>query len=139
MSHYAKQLRQVVLTSAVVFRNLSEEDISLKHSETKWSKKEILGHLIDSCNVNHVRIAQAQSRDNLVFDGYDQDLWVKLNGYQERKSYEVLNTWICVNHHLSLLVEKISAGQMARSHDNHNFHEIAMNPIQKAKKHSFLI
>ena len=43
----------------------------------KWSKKEIVGHLIDSAANNHGRFVRAQLQDDLVFAGYDQDAWVR--------------------------------------------------------------
>lgn len=39
---------------------LTEEDVARKPSSTRWSKKEILGHLVDSTCNNHQRFVRAQ-------------------------------------------------------------------------------
>jgi hypothetical protein len=44
-------------------------------AEEKWSAKEIVGHLIDSAANNHRRFILAQGRDDLLFEGYDQEHW----------------------------------------------------------------
>ena len=43
-----------------------------------------LGHLIDSAVNNHARFVRAQLQDDLVFPGYDQDGWVRVQRYDER-------------------------------------------------------
>ena len=42
----------------------------------KWSKREILGHLIDSAANNHQRFVRAQQSPRLEFPRYAQDDWV---------------------------------------------------------------
>ena len=75
------------------FKNLSlisGTDTTEKLKFNKWSCKEILGHLIDSANVNYIRIINALTKDDLIFDGYPQDDWVKFQNYNNRKWSELV-------------------------------------------------
>src|SRR5229473_1548246 len=44
--------------------------------EGKWSRKEILGHLIDSAANNHQRFVRLQHEEMLVYPSYRGDEWV---------------------------------------------------------------
>lgn len=52
--------------------NIDEIIFSEKPSNNKWSKKEIIGHLIDSAANNHQRFVRAQFED-LPSIAYDQN------------------------------------------------------------------
>jgi len=77
-------------------RHLSEEEISLKPRPEKWSKKEILGHMCDSCFNNLQRIIRVQYEDR-PFIMYNQDEWVKIQDYQNRSAKDVIDIWVCLH------------------------------------------
>lgn len=62
---------------------ISEEESERTRGSGKWSKKEILGHLIDSAANNHQRFVRAQLTPSLAFPGYEQERWVAIQQYQE--------------------------------------------------------
>ena len=74
----------------------SIEEINLKSSPEKWSKKEILGHLCDSCFNNLQRIIRVQYEDK-PFIIYNQDEWVKNQNYGGQDFDHVLNLWIILH------------------------------------------
>ncbi len=108
---------------------LSEAEFRHKPNPAKWSKQEILGHLIDSAYNNYQRFLRAATQDNLIFQGYDQDAWVRQNDYQNRDYMEIIGTWINVNNHLSFLVRGLPEAVLTRQTTQHNFHQICMNTI----------
>src|ERR1700761_73585 len=57
-----------------------EEVFTHKPLPEKWSRKEILGHLVDSAQNNIRRFVVAQYEDDPVI-GYNQDSWVTVAGY----------------------------------------------------------
>lgn len=68
----------------------------------KWSKKEILGHLVDSALNHYLRLVQSQfQKQPLVF--YDQDEWVRAGRYQETNRKELLVFWVQFNRRLEEL------------------------------------
>ncbi|MDN5213872.1 DinB family protein [Fulvivirgaceae bacterium BMA12] len=75
---------------------LNETDLNHKPSLQKWSKKEILGHLIDSANNNLNRFIRGQYLDepHIV---YDQDQWVSIQNYQAMPLENVQQLWKIAN------------------------------------------
>ena len=78
----AERLRQTVSAVAGRLRALSDADASVKPSPTRWSKKEILGHLIDSASNNHQRFVRALLHGELRFPAYEQEGWARCQDYQ---------------------------------------------------------
>jgi hypothetical protein len=66
----------------------------------KWSKKEILGHLIDSAANNHQRFIRAQAESQSSFPGYAQEFWVSTQQYQLESWEEMIDLWRSYNIHL---------------------------------------
>jgi len=130
-SKYCEQLNKIITNSVDKINAIGNQDFEYKASVSKWSKKEILGHLIDSAYNNHQRFLRANAQNNLVFQGYDQDEWVIKNNYQNRSRKDVLNTWITVNRHLGILIESLPNEVLTRQTQTHNFHKICMNLLKE--------
>ncbi len=77
-------------------KEISLSDYHLKPLPEKWSKKEILGHLVDSAQNNIQRFIRGQYQDtpSLI---YNQDEWVRLNNYQESDLHELIELWRLLN------------------------------------------
>lgn len=127
MIPYYQQLNEIINHSVDKIKAISDGDFNHKATPSKWSKKEILGHLIDSAYNNHQRFLRANTQDDLVFQGYDQNNWVINNNYQNRSKEDVVGTWFTVNQHLSSLIEGLPNQLLTRQTDQHNFHKICMN------------
>ena len=131
MKQYPITLRQIINTAESALHSIDDDLFNHKSTPNKWSKKEILGHLIDSAYNNHQRFIRAEEQGNLIFPGYNQPLWVIRNNYQNRDKREVIDSWFQVNQHLSFLIEQIPEDVMNRKTRDHNFHLICMNLIQE--------
>lgn len=79
---------------------VTEEESGRRPGPGKWSKKEILGHLIDSAANNHQRFVRGQLEDGLRSPGYAQEDWVAVQRYQERPWKELVELWTAYNCHL---------------------------------------
>lgn len=76
----------------------SDDHLRLKRSPEKWSKKEILGHLIDSAINNLQRFTEIQfARKPYKIRNYDQNELVKVNDYQNTSLEELTNFWLAIN------------------------------------------
>src|SRR5580698_9986005 len=73
----------------------------------KWSKQEILGHLVDSAQNNIRRFIVAQYEDNPVIP-YNQDQWVKLSGYRDYRAEDLVGLWTLLNRHLVMVLKQMS-------------------------------
>ncbi len=134
MHDYHLTLQKIVSLSLQQLLEISEEEWNEKKQKGKWSKKELLGHLIDSAYNNHQRIIRAEQQGDLIFSGYDQDAWVIKNNYQERDISELLDLWRSTNFHIAQLVKNISENILSRKTTKHNFHQISMNTIEEGSK-----
>ncbi len=104
-----------------------------KDSPDKWSRKEILGHLIDSAYNNHRRFKVSVNQEHLVFDGYDQDSEVIRHNYQQRDYTELIDGWKAANIQLAHLVASLSDALLTKETIQHNFYRIGFNQIPKGE------
>lgn len=93
--------------------SIDDETFSQKTRADKWSKKEIIGHLIDSATNNHQRFVRAQfeEKPNIV---YDQNNWNYYNHYQEIDKKQIIDFWTVYNKQILELVSRISQNNLQR-------------------------
>ena len=97
--------------------------------EGKWSRKQIIGHLIDSAANNHARFVRAQFSDDLVFPGYEQNEWVDSQRYQERDWSELVQLWKLYNRHILHIMKVMPEETRMKSRSKHNLHIIASDKL----------
>ena|SRR5688572_768714 len=79
----------------------------------KWSKQEILGHLIDSALNNLKRFTDIQYRDQpYAVDSYGQNELVTINNYQQLPLDHLLNLWQALNRQIIFAVNNIPAEKL---------------------------
>ena len=100
-------LSSVVASTLPRLLAITEDTAAEKPAANKWSKKEILGHLIDSAANNHQRFVRLQLQPELGLPGYDQDNWVRLNRYQQTPWSEIVTLWSAYNRHLATVIESL--------------------------------
>jgi len=108
----ANELVGVVETASQKLRLLQETEVTLKPAPGKWSKKEILGHLIDSATNNHQRFVRAQMVEELTFPGYEQDEWVRRQDYNAKPWNELVELWRLLNRHVAHIIRNVSEENM---------------------------
>ena len=88
-------------------RAIPEAQAALRPSGMTWSRKQILGHLIDSASNNHQRFVRAQLQREMKFPPYVQDLWVAAQGCDEREWADLVDLWRAYNRHLLHVASRI--------------------------------
>jgi hypothetical protein len=112
MIELAQTLRTHVEEAARRLRGLAEADITRDRGPGKWTKKEILGHLIDSAANNHQRFVRAQFVSEFLGPGYDQRAWVSLHRYRDRPWEELLDLWVALNRHVAAVIASVPAEKL---------------------------
>lgn len=85
-----------------------------KVSVTKWSKKEILGHLVDSAVYNHIRFTEIQLQDSLYkVTTYKQDDLVRINQYQQANISDLINLWYNLNLQIKSNIQQLNEQQLS--------------------------
>jgi DinB superfamily len=78
----------------------------------KWSRKEVIGHLIDSASNNHHRFVRAQFTPQLLIVRYAQKEWVETQDYRSESWTELLLFWKSFNLHLLHVASRIPAERL---------------------------
>ncbi len=107
------RLQYLCDTIPELLNNIDDHSFSEKVKPEKWSKKEIIGHLIDSATNNHQRFVRAQFEDrpNIV---YDQNKWNSYNFYQQRDRQQIIYFWTAYNRELLELIRRIPHENLQR-------------------------
>ena len=74
---------------------------------SRWNRKEILGHLLDSAVNNQQRFIRLQQGDLAGFPGYDQELWVAAGGYRHTDWQNLVQLWCLFNRQLAMVIDRI--------------------------------
>jgi hypothetical protein len=103
----ADVLLETVRTALPSMRSTSDADAMRPFAPAKWSRKQILGHLIDSAANNHQRFVRVQEQPSLVFPGYAQNHWVSFQRYHDRPWSDLVTLWDSYNRHLAHVIAGI--------------------------------
>jgi hypothetical protein len=72
----------------------TEEELAERPGPGRWSRKEILGHLVDSATNNYRRIVLASlAPPPHQLRPYDQEAWVRVADYQHYPADDLLLLW----------------------------------------------
>lgn len=107
MKTIALQLETIIDGYLPQLNKLSETEFIFKSSPAKWSKKELIGHLIDSAQNNIRRFIVAQYEED-PFIVYNQDKWVAINDYQHQPLEHVVQLWYLMNKQLVYVLKNTS-------------------------------
>lgn len=123
------ELRLVVENTASRLATISEETSQRVRVDGEWSAKLVLGHLIDSAVNNHQRFVRAQFSDDLVFEGYDQEEWIRVQRYDEAAWTDLIDLWRVFNLHLAHVIEHIPDEALTRQRAPHSLDRIAWRTV----------
>ena len=107
MKDIAQQIRSIISTVEPQLSRMDTAKTEFKPAPNEWSKKEILGHLIDSAANNHQRFVRAVYQTAADLPTYDQEEWVRVQRYNETAWSSLVPLWSAYNHHLSHVIESI--------------------------------
>jgi hypothetical protein len=114
MSVVIERLRFAIRTLPGVLARFSEAESEQRPAPERWTKKEVLGHLIDSASNNHQRFVRGQLSKGQDFPGYEQERWVSIQQYQSAPWNDLIDLWRAYNSHLLHVAECMSEeGQRA--------------------------
>ena len=107
MKEIADEIRAIVANAAEPLSSMPSGKASFKASADKWSKKEILGHLIDSAANNHHRFVRGGYDAAADFPPYSQNDWVRIQKYNESEWMNLIALWSVYNLHLCDVIERL--------------------------------
>ncbi len=123
MQEIARELDSFIEQNIEALRNVHENVMSLKPSPAKWSKKEIMGHLVDSAQSNIWRFIVGQYEDTPHIT-YNQDKWVAISAYQEWDTAILIELWYGMNKQAAAVLFNISSENAQRTVQTEALHTI---------------
>ena len=108
MKEIAQHLRKTVEGVLPSLRVISDEKAVFKPNPSKWSKKEILGHLIDSACNNQQKFVRIMAEPHVDFVGYAQNDWVEAQHYQKAEWRDLVIFWVTYNFHIAHIIENVN-------------------------------
>jgi hypothetical protein len=93
MTELSEKLISVIDAAEPKLRELSEQESETPVLSGGWSRKQVLGHLIDSASNNHQRFVRAVLQESRDFPGYDQAGNVRLQAPQEADWNLLITLW----------------------------------------------
>lgn len=130
MREFFVEQRELILEAYEKLCSINDSEASWKIND-KWSRIEILGHLVDSASNNHQRFIRAQFKDDLIFSGYEQNDWVRVQNYQEANWQSLIDLWKNFNVLIIHALSKINAEVLLTKREKHNLDEIGWQTIDK--------
>lgn len=106
LQQLSSELLHIIHTYSEKFSLLTEDVLANKPNPEKWSKKEVIGHLIDSAHSNLRRFVVGQYQHHVKIV-YDQDFWVIANQYQHMQKDELITLWALLNKQITAVWEQM--------------------------------
>jgi hypothetical protein len=116
MKTLAQNIERTIDEYAPLIRALDVAVLEYKPAPARWSKKEILGHLLDSAQNNIQRFIRAQYEDTPRII-YDQNEWVRIQAHQEHNAAELIELWVLLNKHLCTILAMMDPAQYDKQCD----------------------
>jgi hypothetical protein len=102
MRELSDQLRCLVETAEPGLRQIPESESRRPALPGGWSRKQVIGHLIDSASNNHQRFVRAMLQPSLDFPSYDQEGNIRVQAVQEADWVLLVSLWAAYNRILPI-------------------------------------
>jgi hypothetical protein len=108
----SEQLLRVVAGAEPKLARISDLEAAKPALPGGWSRKQLLGHLIDSASNNHQRFVRAALQSSLDFPPYDQNGNIRLQAPHEADWKLLVSLWSAYNRYLAHIIARISAAKL---------------------------
>ena len=112
MKELSEKLLSAVDIAEPKLRNIGELESTKPVLAGGWSRKQVIGHLIDSASNNHQRFVRAAQQESLEFPGYDQAANVRIQAPQEAEWALLVSLWAAYNRYLAHVIARLPASKL---------------------------
>ncbi len=109
----ARAFRAELESVQIVLHNTSPRLADVPWRPDGWTRKQIVGHLLDSATNNRQRFVRAAIDGSYTGPGYAQDAWVVAHGYTEQSWSDLLLWWQAEHELLIAVVDRIPEDRLA--------------------------
>jgi hypothetical protein len=112
MKTLSTQLLAAVGAAEAILLTVTEEQSAEPALPGGWSRKQLIGHLIDSASNNHQRFVRAALQDSVTLPGYDQEGWSRAQFVQDAPWSLLIGLWANYNRYLAHVIAHLAAGKL---------------------------
>jgi hypothetical protein len=112
MMELSEKLLSVIEVAEPRLRQISEMESTKPVLSGGWSRKQVIGHLIDSASNNHQRFVRAAQQASLDFPGYDQEGNIRVQAPQEADWALLVSLWAAYNRYLAHVIAHVPASKL---------------------------
>ena len=112
MQALSTKLLSIIYSTEPRLAAMTEAEISVPLRPGAWSRKEVVGHLIDSASNNHQRFVRASLQDSLEFPGYDQNGCVRVQAPNDADWKVLVSLWAAYNRYLAHVIARLPAAKI---------------------------
>ncbi|HUD98058.1 MAG TPA: DinB family protein [Bryobacteraceae bacterium] len=112
MEHISAALARIVDDAELLLRQVSHEESGRPLLPGGWSRKQVLGHLIDSASNNHQRFVRAALADALEFPAYDTPGSVRVQDVENAPWPMLVDLWASYNRYLVHVIRHLPAAKL---------------------------
>lgn len=101
-----EKLQNLLVQGQHYFSSTEESVIRAPRLEGKWSRKQILGHLVDSALNNLQRFTEIGYQPQpYIYREYHQAELVQVNDYQNMETKELIQLWLSLNQQIARVTQ----------------------------------
>jgi hypothetical protein len=112
MKQLSEQLLAVIEAAEPRLREIGAIESTRPILPGGWSRRQVIGHLIDSASNNHQRFVRAALQPSLEFPGYDQTGNVQVQAPQEADWLLLISLWAAYNRYLAHVIARLPAAKL---------------------------
>ena len=112
MSDLSEKLLLIIAQAEPKLRRIDAGESAQPILSGGWSRRQVLGHLIDSASNNHQRFVRAALQPSLEFPRYDQEGCVRVQAPQEADWPLLISLWANYNRYLAHIIAHLPASKM---------------------------
>ena len=112
MEHVSLELARVVEAAEIALRRVTGEESARPVLNGGWSRKQVLGHLIESASNNHQRFVRAALADALDFPAYDTPGSVRIQAAESAAWPMLVELWASYNRFLAHVIRHLPAAKL---------------------------
>ena len=106
------ELLRAVNSAEQILRRVGAEESKAPALAGGWSRRQVLGHLIDSASNNHQRFVRASLQDSLEFPSYDQNGWPRVQAVEEADWSLLVALWANYNRYLAHVIAHLPPAKL---------------------------
>jgi hypothetical protein len=137
-----QELEHIIHEFREKFSTIPGIDFYAKPNPAKWSKIEVVGHLIDSAQNNLRRFVCGQYELSPPLIVYDQDYWVSANNYHHAKQENIIALWYLLNERICDILKAMDEAYYTKQCNSgketprlHTLEWLAVDYIKHLKHH----